>query len=178
MKISRLFQSLINSKDLSQKTAETIFEGLFSGAVSRAEAKALLLLLAAKGESPGEVAGCLNALRRHEPECAVSGIPQMMDTCGTGGDSSKTLNISTLAAFVIAGAGGKVAKHGNRALSSRCGSSDLLEALGVRLETPCKNMVDAIRQTGMGYFHAPLYHPVFAKMQPLDRKSTRLNSSH
>lgn len=90
-----------------------------------------------------------------------------MDTCGTGGDGRQTLNISTLVALVIAGAGGKIAKHGNRAISSRSGSSDLMEAFGVKLDAAPRKMIAAIQRSGLGYFHAPFFHPVFAKIQPL-----------
>jgi len=96
-----------------------------------------------------------------------------MDTCGTGGDARRTINISTLVAFVIAGAGGKIAKHGNRAISSRSGSSDLMESFGVKLDAAPKKMIEAIRCSGLGYFHAPFHHPVFAKMQPLRRALKR-----
>lgn len=119
----------------------------------------------------GEIVGCLKTLRQMEPPRKVQ-IPNLIDTCGTGGDQSHSINISTLAAFVIAGAGGKVAKHGNRSLSSQCGSSDLIEALGIDLEAPRQKMLDSIRRNGIGYFHAPAYHPVFKNIQPL-RKALR-----
>ncbi len=133
-----------------------------------AEAKALLLLLARKGESAEEFYGCLEALRRFEPP--KESFPDLLDTCGTGGDSSSSINVSTIAAFVAAGAGARVAKHGNRAISSKCGSSDLMAALGVKLDAPESRMQRAIRRCGIGYFHAPYYHPVFARVQALRRQ--------
>ena len=160
---------LLAGKNLSGKQAFSIFLALFEEKLSKAQAKSLLLLLAKKGESPGELQGCLEALRKLEPP-RKTGIRRLMDTCGTGGDGKGSLNISTLAAFVIAGAGGKVAKHGNRSISSSCGSSDLVEALGVKLDAGPGKMIAAIRQCGIGYFHAPFYHPVFARVQGLRRE--------
>jgi anthranilate phosphoribosyltransferase len=160
---------LLTEKDLSEQESYKTFCLLFEGRVKEPQAKALLLLLAWKGETATEVLGCLRAIRFFEPAKQVR-IPHLMDTCGTGGDRSHSFNISTLAAFVIAGAGGKVAKHGNRAISSKSGSSDLMEALGVRLQAPRKNMITAIRRYGIGYFHAPLYHPLFLRLQPLRRR--------
>lgn len=172
--LSRLFAEKILAKlacgsNLSESESAQIFNRLFRDGLSRQDAKALVLLLAAKGETVDEIAGCYKAIRKLEPEQPVS-IPGLMDTCGTGGDASQSFNISTLAAFVIAGAGGKVAKHGNRAITSRSGSSDLMEALGVRLNAPRRRMIESIRQCGIGYFHAPFYHPVFSRVQDLRKE--------
>jgi anthranilate phosphoribosyltransferase len=93
-----------------------------------------------------------------------------MDVCGTGGDGLKTFNISTLSSFVIAAAGGFVAKHGNRAVSSQAGSSDLMEALGIKIDIPYKSMHGALQKCGLGYFHAPFYHPSFAQVQKVRRE--------
>lgn len=169
MKIESSLAKLLRGKDLAEKEGRPLFRSLFKGRLKQSQAKALLLLLARKGETVEELGNCLRALRSLEKPYPVS-IPHLMDTCGTGGDRSHSINVSTLAALVIAGAGGKVAKHGNRALSSRSGSSDLMEALGVRLEAPRKRMLESIRRYGIGFFHAPLYHPLFARMQPLRRE--------
>ena len=169
MKLNAGLISLLHRKALSESQAREIFTALFKGNLTESQAKAILLLLASKGESSKEFTGCLNALRTLEPPASV-GINYLMDTCGTGGDMSGSFNVSTLAAFVIAGAGGKIAKHGNRSISSRCGSSDLMEALGVRLNAPRSQMIKAIKNFGLGYFHAPFYHPVFSKIQLLRRK--------
>lgn len=168
MKIADAFTALVSGRDLKEKESEKVFYSLFSGAVSDAKAKSLLLLLAKKGEVADEVLGCLKALRSLEPPypCRVS---HLIDTCGTGGDNSHSINVSTLAALVIAGVGGTVAKHGNRGLSSKCGSSDLLESFGVKLDAPAKKMVRSIEKNGIGYFHAPHHHPIFSRMQPLRR---------
>ena len=160
--------SLLKGKDWSEDESFRIFKRIFLGKIPEAQAKALVLLLAKKGESPSELLGCLKALRTLEKPVSLK-VSGVMDTCGTGGDQSGSLNISTLAALVIAGAGGKVAKHGNRGFSSPCGSSDLMESFGINLRTSPKKMFGALTKIGMGYFHAPLYHPVFSKVQSLRR---------
>lgn len=160
---------LLGGKDLRKGEARAAFLALFRGKMDAAHAKALLLLLAQKGESVGEILGCLEAVRRVERPRRLS-LRGLMDTCGTGGDGSQSFNVSTLAALVIAGAGGRVAKHGNRSLSSRCGSSDLMEALGVKLDAGPQKMIQSLRRFGIGYFHAPYYHPVFSRLQPLRRR--------
>ncbi len=169
MKIDSVLIRLLHGRDLSKSESGAMFRQIFQLQVPEAKIKALLLLLAQKGETPAEVLGCLKALQALERPAQIS-IPGLMDTCGTGGDGKHSLNVSTLAALVIAGAGGKVAKHGNRGISSRCGSSDLMEALGVKLDAPKSRMIESIRRFGIGYFHAPFYHPVFSKMQPLRKK--------
>lgn len=157
---------LLTGKSLSRADARKLFQMFFSGQLSTPKAKTFLLLMAKKGETADELLGCLQALQELEKPIGPK-INGLMDTCGTGGDSSHTINISTLVALVLAGAGAKIAKHGNRAISSRSGSSDLMEALGVRLDAGAGKMIKAIRSLGLGYFHAPFYHPVFAKMQNL-----------
>ena len=169
MKIDSAITCLLHGRDLSRADAETIFRQVFQQNVPESKIKTLLLLLAKKGETAGEVSGCLSALEFLEKPSRVS-IPGLIDTCGTGGDGKQSLNISTLAALVIAGAGGKVAKHGNRAISSHCGSSDLMEALGVNLTASKSKMVESIRKFGVGYFHAPYHHPIFSRMQALRKK--------
>lgn len=168
MKFQDALSSLLQGKSLARPASKALFQELFQEKLAFAQAKTLLLLLARKGETPDEVLGCLDALKLFEPKKNL-GIPHLIDTCGTGGDGSHSINVSTLAALVIAGAGGKVAKHGNRALSSRCGSSDLMEALGVNINTSPEKMIRSINSSDIGYFHAPLYHPTFSKMQPLRR---------
>jgi anthranilate phosphoribosyltransferase len=152
--------------------SRAFFRQLFTGAIPFTKAKSFLLLLAQKGETADEFLGCLRALQALEKPIGPR-IPGLMDTCGTGGDGRHTINISTLVALVIAGAGGKIAKHGNRAISSKSGSSDLMEAFGVKLDAAPRKMIAAIRRSGLGYFHAPFFHPVFAAVQPLRRTLKR-----
>jgi anthranilate phosphoribosyltransferase len=164
--LDAFFAKLLLGADLSVSESRSFFQLLFTGVVPSVKAKSFLLLLAKKGETADELLGCLQALRALEKPIGPK-IPGLMDTCGTGGDGRQTLNISTLVALVIAGAGGKIAKHGNRAISSKSGSSDLMESFGVKLDASPEKMIGAIKRSGLGYFHAPIFHPVFARMQPL-----------
>lgn len=161
-----LLTKLLTGKALSLADARKFFGVLFGGQLAFQKAKTFLLLLSLKGETADELLGCLHALRKFEKPVGPK-IAGLMDTCGTGGDGRRTINISTLAAIVMAGAGAKIAKHGNHAVSSRSGSSDLMDAFGVKLGAGLGKMVRAIDRCGIGYFHAPFFHPVFAKMQPL-----------
>ena len=172
IRLNRVLSQLITGRPLSASDARWTFTLLFKDALPFSLARSLLLLLAHKGETSGELLGCLQALQALEKKIGPR-IPGLMDTCGTGGDGRHTINISTLVALVIAGAGGKIAKHGNRAISSKSGSSDLMEAFGVKLDASPRKMIRSIRQTGLGYFHAPAYHPVFARVQPLRRALKR-----
>ena len=166
MKFEPILEKLLRQEALRKETALEAFRELFSCRLTEKQAKSLLLLLARKGETVEELAGCLNALREAEPPVKIK-MDHLIDTCGSGGDGSCTINVSTLAAILVAGAGGKVAKHGNRAISSRAGSSDLMEALGVNLEAGEKKMLKALKVCGLAYFHAPYFHPVFSRFQPL-----------
>jgi anthranilate phosphoribosyltransferase len=170
--LGQLLIKLLRGTDLTLSESREFFRQLFTGAVPLTKAKSFLLLLAKKGETADELLGCLQALQTLEKPVGPR-IPGLMDTCGTGGDGRKTINISTLVALVIAGAGGKIAKHGNRAISSKSGSSDLMEAFGVKLDAAPQKMIAAIKRSGLGYFHAPFFHPVFARMQPLRRSLKR-----
>ena len=167
-----LLLKLITGRSLSLADARKFFRLLFIGVIPFTKAKSFLLLLAQKGETAEELLGCLQALQALEKPIGPK-IQGLMDTCGTGGDGRQTINISTLVALVIAGAGGKIAKHGNRAISSKSGSSDLMEAFGVKLDTPPKKIIAAIKSSGLGYFHAPFHHPIFAKMHPLRKALKR-----
>ncbi len=142
---------------------------LFRGQLSRVETKTILLTSAQKGEVASELTGCVKAVRRFEPPCLVL-LPFLIDVSGTGGDQKGTFNISTVAGLVVAAAGGYVAKHGNRAVSSKTGSSDLMEALGIRIDIPFSRMCEALQKFHFGYFHAPIYHPSFSSVQPLRRE--------
>lgn len=157
---------LLQEESLSLAEARRAFTLLFTEALPVTRAKSFLLLLTHKGETADELLGCLQALQALEKPLGAK-IPGLMDTCGTGGDGQQSINISTLVALVIAGAGGKIAKHGNRAISSKSGSSDLMESFGVKLNALPKKMLLALKRSGLGYFHAPVYHPVFSRMQPL-----------
>jgi len=160
---------LLLGRAVSVRHYSRIFQGVLSGRFDRPEVKKLLLILARKGGNSPEALGCLAALRKVERLRSVP-LPHLMDVCGTGGDERGTFNISTVCAFLIAAGGGYVAKHGNRSASSRVGSSDLMEALGVRIDAPFHSMVEALRKCRLGYFHAPQYHPSFRYVQKVRRE--------
>jgi len=134
------------------------FDVIMSGEATPAQIGAFIVALRMKGETVDEIAGGASSMRRHALFIDAGGLP-VVDTCGTGGDSCDTFNISTTAAFVVAGAGVPVAKHGNRAISSKCGSADLLAELGVNLDVEPETVEECIRDAGIGFMFAPKLHP-------------------
>ncbi len=159
--ITEAIRKVEASESLTRREAEAAMEELLSGRASDAQIVALLSALRNKGETVEELVGFAVAMRRHAQPIFDSGRGPggiLVDTCGTGGDASGTFNISTAAAFVVAGAGVRVAKHGNRSISSKCGSADVLEALGVNLEVPPDRIGAAIEQVGIGFLFAPAVH--------------------
>jgi anthranilate phosphoribosyltransferase len=172
----RLIKKVEAGADLSRKEAESAMEEILSGLSDEEAIVALLSALRAKGETVGELVGFARAMRRHAiPVFADGSRPDelLVDTCGTGGDSSGTFNISTAAAFVAAGAGVHIAKHGNRSISSKCGSADVLEALGVSLEVPPERVGTAIREIGIGFLYAPALHTAMRHAMPARRRLGR-----
>ena len=151
-------QKIIAGKDLTQEETSAAFELIMSGAATPAQIAAFIVALRMKGETSLEIAGAASTMRRHAVFVDPAGLP-VVDTCGTGGDSTSTFNISTTAAFVVAGAGIPVAKHGNRAISSKSGSADLLMALGVNIEIPPEVVEECIQEAGIGFLYAPKLHP-------------------
>jgi anthranilate phosphoribosyltransferase len=155
-------EKVVRGEDLTRAEAEGAMGEILAGRASDALIAGLLTALRMKGETVDEVVGFATAMRRQaRPIFAnAAGAPREMlvDTCGTGGDARGTFNVSTAAAFVVAGAGVRVAKHGNRSISSRCGSADVLEALGVSLATPPERVGEAIQQVGIGFLFAPEVH--------------------
>ena len=143
--------------DLSAQEAETILCEIMDGAATPAQVAAYLMGLRQKGETVDEIVGSARAMRSRAARIRV-GASIVVDTCGTGGDGANTFNISTTAAFVVAGAGITVAKHGNRSVSSRSGSADVLTALGVKIDLEPNRMVDCIEEIGIGFLFAPHYH--------------------
>jgi anthranilate phosphoribosyltransferase len=149
---------LVEGQDLTEQEASSAMEQIMRGEATPAQIAAFMTALRMKGETVEEIAGCAAAMRQHST-FITSFSPSTVDTCGTGGDGGKTFNISTTAAFVVAGAGVPVAKHGNRSVSSRCGSADLLRALGIEVEIDKERMEGCLREVGMGFLFAPLLHP-------------------
>jgi anthranilate phosphoribosyltransferase len=148
---------LADSCSLTEKDAEEVMNEIMDGAATPAQIAAYLMGLRLKGESVEEIAGSVRAMRDRAVRIAV-GDPLVVDTCGTGGDARHTFNISTTAAFVVAGAGLTVAKHGNRSISSKSGSADVLAALGVNISLSTDRVADCINDIGIGFLFAPLYH--------------------
>lgn len=148
---------LADRTDLSAQEAEMVMLEIMDGAATLAQMAAYLMGLRQKGETVEEVVGSVRAMRERATRIRV-GSPIVVDTCGTGGDGADTFNISTTAAFVVAGAGITVAKHGNRSVSSRSGSADVLSILGVKIDLEPSRVADCIDEVGIGFLFAPLYH--------------------
>ena len=148
---------IIQRKDLSETQMADMMNIVLTGNATEAQIGAMMAALATKGETFEELAGAAKAMRQNARRIQATGSP-VVDTCGTGGDRAHTFNISTTTAFVVAGCGVTVAKHGNRSVSSKCGSADVLEALGVKLTTPPEIVEEAIAEVGIGFMFAPLYH--------------------
>lgn len=158
MQIKQAIAQLLRKEDLSTSQAEAVMEQIMTGQTTPAQIGGFLIALRVKGETVDEITGFARAMRRHAVPVHVD-QPLVVDTCGTGGDGSGTFNISTTVAFLLAGAGLAVAKHGNRSVSSRCGSADVLKALGVRLELSPADAAACIDRVGIGFLYAPLFHP-------------------
>ena len=150
-------KQIIQRRNLTAEQMTDMMGIVLGGQATEAQIGAMMAALATKGETFEELAGAAQAMRRSARRIQAVGSP-VMDTCGTGGDGAQTFNISTTTAFVVAGCGVTVAKHGNRAVSSKCGSADVLEALGVKLSTPPEIVEEAVAAVGIGFLFAPLYH--------------------
>ena len=160
--IQKLLEKIQAGRDLSRTEAESVMEQILSGASNTEEISALLLALRDKGEAVDEVVGFATVMRRHATPIFPAGhrilAEALVDTCGTGGDARGTFNISTVVAFVVAGAGVRVAKHGNRSTGSLCGSADVLEQLGVKIDLPAARVAECIEEIGIGFLFAPAMH--------------------
>ncbi len=168
MNLSPLLNKAVH-RSLSESDARDAALALMTGEVPPAQAGGLLSALRVRGENGGEILGFARALREHAAPFALPGFG-LIDTCGTGGDSLGTFNVSTLAGIVAAASGARVAKHGNRAVSSRCGSADLLEALGVKIDGAPSVVARCIDEAGFGFLFAPNYHPTLRQLAPLRRE--------
>jgi anthranilate phosphoribosyltransferase len=158
---------VVSRENLSAAEAREAMLAVLSGEATTSQIAAFLVALRMKGETADELLGFARAMREKAARVqAPSDSQVLLDTCGTGGDGGRTFNISTIAAFVVAGAGVRVAKHGNRSLSSLCGSADLLEELGIRLLTSPEDVACAIREVALGFMFAPAFHPAMKHAQP------------
>jgi anthranilate phosphoribosyltransferase len=164
-----LLQRLIDRRDLDGSELEHFLGEVMDGRCDPVEVAAVLVALRAKGETPNEVAGAARAMRARALAVPVAHPERAVDTCGTGGDGAETLNISTAAALVAAAAGAPIAKHGNRSVSSRCGSADVLEAAGLRLELGPEALARLHDEIGIAFLFAPRLHPAMASVMPVRR---------
>ena len=178
--IVEAIRALVERRDLTRLEAAAAMEALMSGAATAVQVAAFLTALRMKGETVEELIGLAEVMRlkavrvrtRGEVEAALTGTDREMliDTCGTGGDATGTFNVSTATAFVVAGAGLKVAKHGNRSVSSLCGSADVVETLGVNLELTPAKVAQCIDEVGIGFLYAPLLHTAMKHVMPARRE--------
>lgn len=166
MDFKNIFEKLIRREDLAENECTLAMEEIFTGTVEPGVIGAFLAALAVKGESTSELIGAVRVLRRHMRRIQTPGSIAV-DTCGMGGDGLGTFNISTTAAFVVAGCGVVVAKHGNRSVSSKSGSADVLESLGVRLDIPPEAVEEALFEIGIGFLFAPDFHAAVRYANPI-----------
>ncbi|MEM3162435.1 MAG: anthranilate phosphoribosyltransferase, partial [Candidatus Bathyarchaeia archaeon] len=157
--IREAIENLVNREGLSYREASESMKEIMSGEATPSQIAAFLTALRMKGETVEEIMAFASVMRSfcHKINPRVSG--RLVDTCGTGGDRIKTFNVSTAAAFVVAGAGVPVAKHGNRSVTSKSGSADVLEHLGLNLNVPHETVEKAIEKIGVGFMFAPMFHP-------------------
>jgi anthranilate phosphoribosyltransferase len=155
--IREAIETAVNGGSLTFEQAASVMEEIMGGEATPAQVASFLTALRMKGETVDEIAGLATVMQARATPVGVTSA--VVDTCGTGGDGFSSFNISTTAAFVVAAAGLKVAKHGNRAMSSRCGSADVLEALGVRIELGAQAVAHCVETVGIGFMFAPNFHP-------------------
>ena len=160
--------TVVSGRSLTMEEASSVMREIMEGEATPAQLGAFLTALALKGETTQEITGMARVMRDMALRVEVDG--ELVDTVGTGGDGKNTFNISTATAFVAAGAGLKVAKHGNRAASGSCGSADVLEALGVQIELSPVAVAQCINEVGVGFMFAPAFHPAMRHAGPVRRE--------
>jgi anthranilate phosphoribosyltransferase len=165
---SEVLGRLVRGEDLPDELAAAAMAAIMAGEATPAQVAGFVIGLRAKGETAAEIAGLVRTMRAFAEQVHVDG--PSVDTCGTGGDRAGTFNVSTVAALVVAGAGVKVAKHGNRAASGKCGSADLLEAWGVVIDLPPASVEACIGEVGIGFCFAPTFHPAMRFAMPARRE--------
>ena len=167
-KLLEALHKVHRKEHLSEQESAEVMNEILRGEATPVSIGALLVALGMKGETAEEIAGFARAMREHAaPIPTRTPASELVDTCGTGGDGSRTFNISTASAIVVAGAGVRVAKHGNRSISSRSGSADVLEAAGVRIDLTTEQMARSIDEVGMGFLFAPKIHGAMRHAQPV-----------
>lgn len=165
MNIRQAIARLVEGHSLGEDEADAVMSGIMAGEATPAQIGAFLVALRMKGEQPDEVAGCARAMRRQAIRIEPPPGQEAIDTCGTGGDRSYTINISTGAAIITAAAGVPVAKHGNRSVSSQSGSADVLEALGIPVTLSPRQAEECLRRAGIAFLFAPTFHPAMRYAQ-------------
>ena len=168
--IQESIRTLVEGKNLSPEEISASVREIVDGAASPAQVGAFLTALRMKGETVEEIAVFASTLQEYGIRIHPEADGRILDTCGTGGDSIKTFNVSTIAAFVVAGAGATVAKHGNRSVSSKCGSADLLEIAGFNLNMEPRQVQESIESTGIGFMFAPKFHPALKRVAPIRKE--------
>jgi anthranilate phosphoribosyltransferase len=164
--ITDFIQKMIDRVDLTEQDARAAMEEIMAGQATDAQLAGFLTALRMKGETAQELVGFARVMREKAEPLWNGEIPAVLDTCGTGGDRSGTFNISTATAFVAAAAGLHVAKHGNRSATSRCGSADVIEALGLDIQMPIERLRRAIKEAGIGFLFAPRFHASMKHVMP------------
>jgi len=164
--ITEYIEQLLKGESLSLEQAVELLDIVFNGEVPEIQIAAFLTAMRAKGATATELAGFAKSLRQHAVRVKVD-VDNLVDTCGTGGGAIKTCNVSTAAAIVAAGAGVYVAKHGNRGITSKCGSADVLEQLGVKIDASADVVAECIKQAHIGFMFAPMFHTAMKYVQPI-----------
>jgi len=168
--IADAIRKIVDGRNLEREEMFDVFGEVMDGRASDAQKSALLIALRMKGETVDEITGAALAMRQRVTPLDVDDPSRLVDTCGTGGDGRGTFNVSTVAAFVAAGGGALVAKHGNRAVSSACGSADLLAELGVAVDLDAPRMSEVLRRTGISFLFAPKLHPAMGAVMGVRRE--------
>lgn len=169
-KLPALLKRVLEGEELTRGQARAALSAIADGEGTPAQLGAFLAALRLRGERYEELVGFAQVMRKRLLAVRVEARGSLLDTCGTGGDGHGTFNISTTAAFIAAGAGAVVAKHGNRSISSRCGSADVLEALGVRTQLTPAQAARCVREAGIGFLFAPAFHPAMKALAPIRRE--------
>ena len=167
--LKEIIGRVVSGQDLSADEAATALGFIMDGSATPPLIAAFVTALRMKGETVEEITGCARAMRERAVR-VDPGSGLVLDTCGTGGDGKGTFNVSTLTALVASACGARVAKHGNRAASSKCGSSDILEVLGVKIDNPADKAQKMLREIGFAYMHAPVYHPAMKHAGPIRKE--------
>jgi len=168
--VKQWLEQLLAQQDLTSEQMTTMMQALMSGETTHAQTAALLVALRAKGESTEEIAAAAKVMRALATGVKVDHPETLIDTCGTGGDGQHTFNISTTVAFVVAAAGGRVAKHGGRSVTSSSGSADVLELAGMNLSLTPEQLVQCMRDTGVTFMFAPAHHSAMKHVVPVRRE--------